>query len=69
MITLDADGETKRRYDGFVTFKYYRFANARIETYLDRVYQQSRKRADLPRSFDVIEEIQKGFMSEHGSRG
>lgn len=46
VITLDSDGETKRRYDDFVRFKNYRFVNTKIESYLSSVPGDVRFLAD-----------------------
>ena len=43
IICLDSDGSVKERYENFITFKYYRFANRNVIDYLQTNYKKYEK--------------------------
>jgi hypothetical protein len=67
IITLDGDGSTRARYDDLVNFKFYRFANARVEKYLYGVQTHTytpTKYFDMPAvQFTFLERYHNNFMT------
>lgn len=67
VITLDQEGAARHRYNDFICFKYYRFANAPIEDYL-KVLQESTLGGSHKKpyvEFSLLEDIHEEFMREH----
>jgi hypothetical protein len=72
VVTLDSDGTARRRYDDFITFKYYRFASGRIEDYLAALQKETMKQKLNSNSksveFDQLEIAHNAFMlAQRGS--
>jgi len=70
VICLDSSGSVQRGYDKFVDFKFYRFANAHTEAYLDHLVKKALPDRYMPDTPLVprIEEAHEEFMQEHSKR-
>ena len=67
VICLDPDGTVRARYDRFVNFKYYRFANADMVDYLQAVRVESKATNEVNVKslvFDAMEKAHSDFMKE-----
>ena len=66
VICLDPDGSVRKRYDDFITFKYYRFVNADIDDYLKDNYStlSCSENANIL-EFNQLETRHERFMSAH----
>jgi hypothetical protein len=66
VIVLDPEDTVRRRYDEFVSFKYYRFANASIEDYIKRIQEVSLGGSHTRPyvEFNALEQVHEAFMRE-----
>lgn len=65
VLCLDPDGSVKRRYDDFITFKYYKFKNASVTDYFNLNYEKHKREIQDQKSqlqLDKLEEVHQNFF-------
>lgn len=70
VICLDSDGSVKRRYDEFIKFTYYRFANMDTSVYLKELYDSTKnfRTSMVSRNLfqmNQLEQVHESFMRNH----
>ena len=62
VITLDSYGPTRRRYQDFITFKYFRFSNSDVTEYLGLLSASIRILHGKQLRFNTLERVHNKFM-------
>ena len=65
IICRDTDGATQARYKDFITFKYARFANSPVESYLEKLKQETivRRMDNHQLDFNQLETAHEDFFA------
>lgn len=74
VICLDPDGSVESRYDDFIEFAYYRFANINAAEYCKTIYSENKRhkpvgggRQEQLYRLDALEEVHDSFMEQNKS--